>query len=400
MIPARRFPALSLAHPAVIYALVWGLAIGLLRLRWTPVLLPLSARVFWLVSASVAAAVVMGVAAVKWWPIRPVADDRRRAELDLLQRWIRIVTIVWAVGTIFEIIIGRGVPLQWLAMGDHSRDYRDFGISTLHGLLMSLYFFLVTGMAIEWWIGGRPRAWLLLAWLTWPVIMINRAAIMWALLQVIAVFLLTKERLKWRSVAALVAVALGFLWLFGAVGTARAPAVPAALRAETTTAVAANLPIGYLWAYVYVTTPINNLVYGTTELQPLGKLHFSVEALVPTVIRTRIFDLNKRFPLQMADPRFNTATWYAAFVADFGFAGGFIASALFLLIATGFYHPARAGAIWAILGYSACFQAMALSMFTDTFTSLVCVAQLLMAVAFRASISRSNLKPADNGHLK
>lgn len=379
--------AWSLAHPAVIYALVWATALVLLRLRLTPVLLPVSHRVLSLLLASVLSSIAMGVIAARTWPMPVETSHARRVELDELGRWSRVILIIWIVGTVFEIIVGRGVPLQWLAMGDRTRDYRNFGVSSLHGFLMAMYFATVTITAIEWWIGRRSRPWQLLALLAWPLVMMNRAAIMWALLQAIAVYLLARERLRWRTVATLIVVLVASLWLFGAVGVARAtPDVPQALRAETTGPFAAKLPIGVLWAYVYVTSPINNVVYGTEHLEPVGAVHFSVAALVPTVLRVRLFDSTKRFPLQMADPRFNTATWFAAFLADFGFFGAFAATTVLLMIAAAFYSFARAGQIWAVLGYSACFQAVALSIFADSFTSLVCIAQLLLALAFRVRV--------------
>jgi hypothetical protein len=44
---------------------------------------------------------------------------------------------------------------------------------------------------------------------------------------------------------------------------------------------------------------------------------------------------------------------------------------------------ARRRRIWAILAFAAVFQGLALSIFADTFTSLVTLAQIVLALCFR-----------------
>jgi oligosaccharide repeat unit polymerase len=390
-----KLPAVSLANPAVVYGFVWLLILWLFRLRLTALLLPLNRSTVALVLSSVGIAAALGALVTLFLP-RPVpyAPAREARELQQLYRWRYWALTIWAIASLFEIAVARGLPIIWLVIGDSTHDYRNFGIPSIHGTLTALYLFGVATTAVEIFLNGRSRRWLmLLALLIWPVLEVNRGALIWAICQIAGVYLVCRQ-LRMRMVAGLLAAALAAILLFGIIGDARAGAAREGLRAlagDEGMVLTEHLPSGFLWVYLYTTTPLNNIVRAIDDFEPGGTLYFSVASLLPTVVRQFVFtDVDRKYPLGLVDEAFNTSTWFVAFLADFGKAGALAITGLLQLIAALFYRSARAWRPWAIVGYSACFQAIALSVFADTFTSLVSVAQLGLALALQTMAARTS----------
>jgi oligosaccharide repeat unit polymerase len=387
-------PQSPIANPAVVYAAIWLVVLGLFSLRLTAVLLPLNRSTVSLVLWSVGLGLGLACCLYLLLPrLRPYQVAREVRELEQLFRWRRRALAVWAVASLGEMVFAGGLPIVWLALGDTSKDYRNFGIPTLHGLLTALYLFAVAATAVEIFLCGRPRRWWgLLALLVWPVLQVNRGALIWALFQVAAVYLLCR-RVRTRMAVGVAAGVLAGVLLFGVIGDLRVGTNREGLRDMVTDqggVLVETLPSGFLWVYLYATTPINNIVQAIDVVEPVGTLYFSAIQLMPTVIREVVYtDPNKKFPLGLANEAFNTSTWFVNFIADFGPRGALAATALFQLIALLFYRSARMWRPWALVGYSACFQGIALSAFADTFTSLVAIAQMLLAVALMVAASRA-----------
>ena len=384
-------PRTTLAHPAFVHAMVWLLVLGLFNLRLTSLLLPLNAATLNLVLSSVAAGIAIGLLGYALLPkLRPHSVVRETRELEQLYRWRQWALTIWAVCSVGEIAVARGLPIVWLVTGDTSRDYRNFGIPTIHGLLTALFLFSVAATAVEIFVHGRRRQLrLLLPLLVWLVLQVNRGALIWSFCQVAGVFLLARQ-LRIRTVALVTAAVLAGVLLFGVIGDARSgQSGGAGVRSvvpDDGGVLVERLPSGFLWVYLYTTTPLNNIVRAIGTFEPGGSVYFSVAALLPTVIRQLVFtDPDRKYPVGLVNEAFNTSTWFASFLADFGPAGAVGCTAVLQLIAMLFYRPARVWRPWALVGFSACFQAIALSVFADTFTSLVSVAQLAIALALQAA---------------
>jgi hypothetical protein len=388
-----RVPPFSVANPAIVYAVVWLTILWLFRLRLTALLQPLNRGAVVLVLSSIGIAIGVGVVVTLFLP-RPLPYDatRQARELRQLYRWRRWALTLAAIGSLFEIAVARGLPIVWLLTGDTSRDYRNFGIPSIHGMMTALYLFSVAATAVEIFLHGRTRRWtLLLALLVWPVLQVNRGALIWSICQIAGVYLVC-QRLRARTVAALSTAALLAVLAFGVIGDARAGPAREGLRAlagDEGMVLTDRLPSGFLWVYLYTTTPLNNIVRAIDNFQPAGTLYFSVAGLLPTVVRQFVFnDPDRKYPLGLVDEAFNTSTWFVSFLADFGKGGALAITGLLQLIAALFYRSARAWRPWALVGYSACFQAIALSVFADTFTSLVSVAQLGLALALQTMATK------------
>jgi oligosaccharide repeat unit polymerase len=199
------------------------------------------------------------------------------------------------------------------------------------------------------------------------------------------------RRITPLRIAQVGAALLAGVLLFGQVGDWRAGAGKEALREITSDRgrfLADDLPPGFLWVYLYVTSPINNVVGGIDQIQPRYRPYYSTASLLPTVIRERIYvDTENRYALGLVNEAFNASTWYVNFLADFGVRGTIVIVCLLQVLMSYFHLQARRGLAWGVLAYGALFQALALSIFSDTFTSLVTIAQVVIVLGYRRSLA-------------
>ena len=385
----------GLANPALVFTVLWGLVLGLTHIRLTSQLTDLNSSTLWLVGANVCTIWVIFFISLALMR-KPVSLwDARAGGLDLpvLRNLVQTLLKVWVVGTIIEIILSGGVPLVWMITGHPTKDYRDFGIPSVHGFLTAIYLFCLTGLLLLYLIEAVKKDLLIaLALLSWSVILIHRGAFIWALLELLAVFILVR-RISLKRMVHVGALMIAGMLLFGIVGDLRAGAGKAVIReiaTERGRILVETLPSGFLWVYIYITSPVNNINAGVERLVPLNKPYFSTMNLLPTVIRERVWaGVENRYALTLVNEAFNTSTWYVNFLADFGVRGAIVIVAALQCIIIYFYRQARRGYAWAILAYAAVFQALALSIFSDTFTSLVTIAQIGLAVSYRALVTKA-----------
>src|SRR5205085_7474790 len=123
--------------------------------------------------------------------------------------------------------------------------------------------------------------------LVWTLLQINRGAFIWSLLEMLAVFLLTRRITPIRLAQVGAAVLAGVL-IFGQVGDWRAGAGRFALReivSDRGQFLVDTAPPGFLWVYLYITSPINNVVGAIDRIRPTYRPYYSAATLLPTVIR-------------------------------------------------------------------------------------------------------------------
>jgi oligosaccharide repeat unit polymerase len=388
----------GLANPALVYTVLWVMVLVLTDLRLTNQLLPLNAPTVALVAANILSFwIIYGIGMLArrrspdLWSVRAGGLD-----LPVLRAFVNRCLAVWAIGSVFEIYASGGLPIIWLLAGDVTRDYRDFGVFSFHGFITGVYLFILCALVLLFLLERRGRDLLIIVGLfVWSLLLINRGALVWALLETLGVFLLVR-RISATRIAAVGAGVLAALLLFGYVGDMRAGAGRHLLRDLTTERgrfLAEELPSGFLWVYLYVTSPVNNIVGGIDGLVPLYRPYHSVTNLLPTVIRSRVYtDVESKYALTLVNEAFNTSTWYVNFLADFGLRGAFIIVCVIQVVLVYFYQQARKGYVWGVLAYAALFQALALSIFSDTFTSLVTLAQVFIALAYARILAKTYVR--------
>lgn len=399
---------INLSHPLFAYAFVWVLVIGLLSLRLTTNLLPWNLPTLMLVGGNLIT-IFLSYGAISLayfaYRIRPEAERPTPGDRSLpkLRKLVRTLLILWALGSIIEVITFRGVPLTWVLAGDFSRLYIDFGIPSLHGALNGIYLFSVTAVFIDFLQTGKRRRLLLIACLLiWPVLALARSLLLAALSQMICVFLCTRG-FTWKSLIKVVSWALLLVWVFGFLGDLRQFSNPFSYLVDPKyEAFFEHLPNGFLWIYVYITAPLNNIISGVTTVQPSYAPYYSIASLLPTFLRRIVLPgLNEEntSALELVDSNVNVSTIYAGFLSDFGIAGSLIAVWLLQTIAVWLFFKARTQKPSSLIAYSVAFQCLVFSPFYNLFFLQFNILQLVLCWLFnRIAGWRTQSKIPGEGH--
>jgi hypothetical protein len=373
-----------LSSPAVLYTAIWLFTYLLLELRWLTFLEPVNSATRVLVGSTVIAGLLIDFG---FRSMRRSSTPLPKKFLDSARLKVsrdRILLIA-AVGSAIETMLFPGLPLIYVLVGNTSQSYADFGFPTIHGLLTAL--FLVSASITALLFLDRPSwrtGWPVLLHLTWPILMLNRGALAWVMLEFLCLYLIRRapslRNLAWISLSVGAAVLL-----FGFLGDIRLGVNSRffeALISEGAPGWFRDGPSGLVWVYTYLATALNNLNTAVAIVEPSSTLYWSVVNLFPSVVRTIIYDdFIPRYALPLAIDAFNTSTFYATFWRDFGFAGAFAAFGMTMSVATVFHEGARRGSIPAILSYAVMGRVILLSIFWDTATSLVTLFQLVVIVA-------------------
>jgi len=373
----------NLANPFLVYTILWMVIIFLIQLKLNTLLSDLQTETYFLVLSNVLTfAIIYFPLSLYYQTDQATALEDNKHLLEKLLSLIFVLLVIWGAGTLLNILASGGVPIYWLLSGQLEKDYRHFGIPTFSGLLMALYMFSVTGLFLYYLLMRNSKIlFLLLVLLAWNVVIMNRGAVTWILLQMLGMYLLVKRMTIMNSIGLICSLIL-FVLLFGWIGDWR---LGRSFSEEFSHLQAEPLfqyvPSGFFWVYNYVTSGLNNINASIVQLEPLYEPYFSIINIFPTILRDYLYEPG-RYPLMLVSEAYNIATFYAGFLADFGIMGAIGAVALLQLIVTWIYIIARSGKPWAMISYAVLFQALTLSIFADTFTSLVTIAQIGLSFFF------------------
>lgn len=373
-------------HPLIAFGSIWLAVWFLYALRLSELIMYPGSEVLRFDEALLAAAVAGSALAyiiprrffmpVRW---RLVGPARSVALLDRrLNLWFKI----WCVVTIVEIIYSRGIPTVWLFTGS-AKTYMDFGIPTIHGFMNSMLLAICLvrlGMGLRF---GRKRDFLYPAWAVfWSMIVITRQLMMVFLLEAVVVYCTYRQIRVKRVLGALLSV-LCLVYVFGVVGDLRSGADQFRALAQPTSAYPDWLPSGFLWGYMYLSTPINNLLYTFHTTQPLYDWRFpnTLTELLPTALRRMLFSADALAARNgdLITEVFNVSTAFAGPFEDFGLIGVLLSSFMMNMLG-GLYwrkHTFRDRLCYAVL----C-QCLVLTVFFNHFVLLPVITQLIWIYIF------------------
>lgn len=373
-------------HPLLAFGSIWLVVWFLYALRLSALIMYPGSEVLHFVEALLATAVAGSAFAyiiprcllmpVRW---RLVGSTRSVALLDRrLKLWFKI----WCVVTVVEIIYSRGIPTVWLFTGS-AKTYMDFGIPTVHGFMNSMLQAICLvrlGMALRF---GRKKDFLYPAWAVfWSMIVITRQLMMVFLLEAVVVYC-TYRLIRFKRVVGALLSVLCLVYVFGMVGDLRTGADQFRALAQPTSAYPDWLPSGFLWFYMYLTTPINNLLYTFHTTQPLYDWRFpnTLSELLPTVLRRMLFSANELAARNgdLITEAFNVSTAFAGPFEDFGRIGVLLSSFMMSMLG-GLYwrkHTFRDRLCYAVL----C-QCLVLTVFFNHFVLLPVITQLIWIYIF------------------
>jgi oligosaccharide repeat unit polymerase len=308
--------------------------------------------------------------------------------------WFR----VWSLISLVEIAISGGIPLVWLIEGS-SKTYVDFGISSVHGLVNSLLLSIgLCRFALFLLTGSRRHLFVPVFILIWSILVVTRNMLLVSLIE-FGILLFRMKPVKKKTIVKLAASFVALILIFGAIGDYRSGSSDLIrVWAQPTDEYPDWLPSGVLWAYIYISTPINNLVYTSQGVQPLNSLAFpnTVVTLFPSIIRSHIYgsQLGDAESGQLVVSNFNVSTAYIGPFQDYGFWGIALFSALSAAACQFFWLRRN---LRDILIYTVLMQCLVLTLFFDHFLYLPVISQIIWIYYFFSKQgryrSRINIAP-------
>lgn len=277
---------------------------------------------------------------------------------------IKLQSILWVLGTLFEIFYSKGVPLLWVILGD-SRNYTDFGIPSFHGLMNAFYFSLVSCLFLMYKLTGRyGYLFGVVLFGFWPILMLGRGIILTVVVQLVIIQIFYSEiQLKKMMILGLIAifVVLGF----GFIGDVRGLVNPFShLVASKYELMFDILPSGFLWIYVYITSPLSNLAFNFDSINPVWSLYFSKVNLFPSIFRPEGLERADNF--LFVEDSLNVSTIFSSSHSDFGFWGD-VGILILLAVWSGYWFRRLKFSDTYILPYSMVGTVMFFSIFYNLF---------------------------------
>jgi oligosaccharide repeat unit polymerase len=297
--------------------------------------------------------------------------------ISLIETRVRQCLWGWVVLAIIETIVSGGIPIIWLMTGN-SKTYFDYGIPSIHGMVNSLLLALAaTSFALYLYTGKKRHLGVPAFAVVWMILLITRGTILFLLAECIFIYLRLR-RVRIGSIIRLALLGGLFLVAFGIFGDLRSGAEAFRNLAQPTANFPDWAPSGFLWAYIYITTPINNLMYTMHTIHPLYNplLPNSAATLFPSVIRFLIYGhqaANDATSGGLVVEALNVSTAYVGPYQDmgrFGIIGFSLISAAFCEV---YFHK---NGMRNILYFSMFSQTLVLSLFYNLLLSLPILGQL------------------------
>jgi oligosaccharide repeat unit polymerase len=385
-----------LLHPLTVFSVVWLGVVFLYSLHLSKILLYTTQEVVKTVLVIWApfAAVTLVYTFFRHILIRVYPSFRKPSAVDFagLERKLVVWFRVWIVISIIEIIVSGGIPLLWLIQ--HStKTYVDFGISSLHGLVNSLLLSIGLCRFALFLITGKRRHLLVPAFiLVWSIAVVTRNMLLVSLIEFAILFFRLKP-VKTLTIFKLTAGVVGLILAFGVIGDYRSGSSDLIrLWAQPTEEYPDWLPSGVLWAYIYISTPVNNLVYTSEVTHPINSPAFpnTVATLFPTVIRTVIYgsQLGDAESGQLVASTFNVSTAYIGPFQDYGFPGIALFSMAIAAACQVFWFRRSIGDI---LIFAVLTQCLVLSLFFNHFFYLPVISQVAWVLFFFRSANKRKI---------
>ena len=285
---------------------------------------------------------------------------------------------LWVVAATLETIVSRGVPLAWI-LARNGRANFEYGIGSVHGMVNALLMALATAYwALYLYTGERRFRRFPLFALVWAIVLVSRGTLLVLLLEYAVLYLRLRPI---RPTAFLRLGVLGVLVviLFGFIGDLRSGAGAFRQLAQPTENFPDWAPSGALWAYIYTTTPLNNLLLTMHTRRPAYNplLPATAATLFPSILRNIIYGAELAKESQegeLQNQALSVSTAYVGPFQDMGEYGMVFFSVVAALLCQTFWYKSG---FWNIFIFSVFTQALILSLFYNLLFSLPILGQLI-----------------------
>ena len=228
------------------------------------------------------------------------------------------------MGISFEIAYFGGAPgLSLIGVGSQVV-YSDFGIPGFHGLLNSLFY---TGCVVTFTrilLGSSKRAFLLIMMsIGYPVLVMSRQVLISLLLQYLFIYF-SIRRPSPRVFVRTGVLFMAALLIFGYLGDVRSGRDQIIGLAAPTFAYPEWLPSAFIWAYIYISTPLNNVNFNI-DISPNYLPLETAGTFIPSFARDDFLSaLGDRPKWDLVTDIFNVGSLLQSLLSDFGVSGAIV----------------------------------------------------------------------------
>ena len=324
---------MTLLNPAFMYAATWMFVLFIYSFRLSYLLDPIEPAT---------ALLVLGTCAsfIAGWMLESLPNRGRLAaakiNLDALGpvinsprvgRRIKAIWIIFSLGISFEIAFFGGVPFLGL-IGIGSLTYGDFGIPGFHGVLNALFY---TGCVVTFarvLLGSSKRARLLtIISIAYPILIVSRQVLISLFVQYLFIYF-SIRRPSARILVRTGILIIATLLVFGYVGDARSGRDAIIYIAEPTFDYPDWLPSAFIWVYIYMVSPINNVNHNID----IAPNYFPLETagtFIPSFARDDFLAASgatQQWEFVKSD--LNVSSLLQSFLTDFGVGGAIVLTLL------------------------------------------------------------------------
>lgn len=364
-------------NPAFIYCVSWLVVLLLYELHYALVLIPLTdftiyylllTMLFWLLPFYVmlAAAKEQGL---KYQSVRSFSPN-------FSSRYL-LVFKIWTIGTIVELLYFHSSPLLSIFIGGGVR-YTEWGIPSVHGFLNAIII-SVSNINFYKYLETRNSKYLkrFFMCLFWPLFLLTRQMLMSMILQAALIYFF-KNKIKFTSLLRYAVVAMIVIYTFGALGDVRSGEGAIENIAQISDDYPDWLPGGFMWIYIYITSPLNNLNYNIDNA-PLFAFDLSsvLSGLFPSFLRAYIFE--KTTTISLVTESLNVSSMHPKYISSFGVIGSLISYFLLSIIYAYFFmkYRLKSNVKWLFVTVVVTHN-LILSVFSDFNLNLVFIFQIVV----------------------
>lgn len=229
----------------------------------------------------------------------------------------------WIVFSFVEILIFRSLPI--LAFTGMDAFYTEWGIPSLHGFLNAIII-TISNILFYKYMVYKKKNYLIFYFLClcWPILLLTRQVLMSMILQMGLIYLYC-NKIRFSKVFQYLIPVFVVIILFGLLGDLRSGEDAMENVAGISENYPSFLPSGFLWVYVYLTSPLNNLNH---NLDVYPDLNFSpwivLGNLFPSFIRDKLLPENTGVATDLVNENLNVVTMHPQYLSAFGYIGALV----------------------------------------------------------------------------
>lgn len=393
----------KLLEPGVLYCVIWLLAIFLYQLGYSLLLLPMSKTAyFFFISSCV----------VFFFPsfLRLSKSKSRNQYIKSIDLNAKTQYVLWffVLFTIVEIAIFKTIPLLGvLGITPYIR-YTDYGIPTLHGLLNACMLVLSNYYFYRYLKYKNTKclfSWSMLG--IWAIFLLTRQLLTSFLIQSLFIYIFHQRDQrqiqssvnlkKFKNLFKIIFYSLIFIFIFGIIGNSRQSNIDKSdilSIGQVDKSFPGFLPDSFFWIYLYITSPLSNVINNLTEVQPDYLPISVISGFIPTQAWTLLsLDFSGSYSWKLVVDFLTVSTFHQPFLKDFGIIGSLIVYAFMAFIFDKIYVKSLNSNLgcWRFVNV-VILHNIFLSVFDNLFTETVFIGQIIIHLLLQFNGKKRKMK--------